>query len=263
MARTPAAQHVTQHTIIRAAIYIRVSTEEQAKDGYGLVVQEERCRAMAMVKGWQVEAQHIYRDEGISGMKDTTGRPGLAAMLDAAQAGQVDAIIVLALERLGRKTNIILDLVERITAAGVEVVSCKESLDTTTPAGRFVLGIFAGLAQLERDTIVERTTSGRNARGRRDGEKGGRVPFGYRRNMTTEAVEVEPSTAPIVHRIFGLRSSGATMRAIASELAASAAQTPQGGGSWRPSSVKAILDNEAAYRGGTRNDSPTVWPRIL
>ncbi len=123
--------------------------------------------------------------------------------------------------------------------------------------------MFAALAQLERDTIVECTTTGRNQRGKQDGEKGGRVPFGYKRNKDTEAVEVEPSTAPIVHRIFALRASGATMRAIASELAASAAQTPQGGGSWGPSSVKTILDNEAAYRGGSRNDSPIAWPSIL
>lgn len=64
---------------------------------------------------------------------------------------------------------------------GVELVSCKESLDTSSPAGRFVLTMFAALAQLERDNIVQRTTDGRNQRGRIDGERGGRVPMEYKR----------------------------------------------------------------------------------
>jgi site-specific DNA recombinase len=75
-----------------------------------------------------------------------------------------------ALDRLGRKTRIILDLVDQVVEASCELVSCKESLGTNTPAGRFVLTILAVLAQFERGNIVERTSSGRNARGRRDGE---------------------------------------------------------------------------------------------
>ncbi len=61
-----------------AAIYLRVSTEEQAKSGFGLDVQRERCSAMAVAKGWTVDAEHIYRDEGISGTKTAADRPGLA-----------------------------------------------------------------------------------------------------------------------------------------------------------------------------------------
>src|SRR5262245_25772148 len=90
-------------TATRAAIYLRVSTEEQASDGYGLAVQRERCRAMATVKGWSIVAE--FNDEGISGTKDASGRPGLAALLAAAEAGEIDAVIVLALDRLGRKTR--------------------------------------------------------------------------------------------------------------------------------------------------------------
>jgi DNA invertase Pin-like site-specific DNA recombinase len=84
-----------------------------------------------------------------------------------------------ALDRLGRKTRIILDLVNQVVEASCELVSCKESLGTNTPADRFVLTIFAALTQLERDTILDRTPSG----GRRDGEKGGRLPHGYVRTL--------------------------------------------------------------------------------
>ncbi len=100
-----------------AAIYIRVSTEEQARSGYGLDVQQERCAAMATAKGWTVDPTHMYADEGISGTKTAAERPGLAALLQAVAAGRIHAVIVLALDRLGRKTTIILDLVEQIIAA--------------------------------------------------------------------------------------------------------------------------------------------------
>jgi site-specific DNA recombinase len=212
---------------------------------------------MATVKGWQVEPIHIYADEGLSGTKDASGRPALAALLAAVEIGNVDAVIVLSLDRLGRMTGIILDLVERITDTGAQLVSCKESLDTSTPAGRFVLTIFAALAQLERDNIVERTSGGRNARGKKDGEKGGRLPFRYIR--TEEGITVDPDRAALVKSIFRRRDAGATLRAIAADL-----PTPgPRGGAWYPSSVAEVLQNEGAYRGGVRGASAVCWPAIL
>ena len=251
----PTAANPTPSPTTRAAIYVRVSTEDQAREGYGLDVQRERCRAMAVVKGWEIV--HEYADEGISGTKDAGARPGLAALLGVVEGGQVDAVIVLALDRLGRKTRIILDLVDQVVEAGCELVSCKESLDTTTPAGRFVLTIFAALAQLERDNIVERTSSGRNTRGKRDGEKGGRLPYGYVR--TVEGIAVDEARAQIVRQIFDLVEGGATLRAIARSL-----QVPgPRGGRWHASSVSEILANESAYRGGPRGESAVCWPAIM
>jgi site-specific DNA recombinase len=73
--------------------------------------------------------------------------------------------------------------------------------------------MFASLAELERDNIVERTTSGRNARGRKDGERGGRLPMGYTR--TESGIEIEPAGAEVVRSIFTQRVEGATLTAIA------------------------------------------------
>lgn len=242
---------------MNSAIYLRVSTEEQVEQ-YGLDVQREKTAAMATVKGWTVTA--VYSDEGISGTKTEAERPGLAALLDAVEAGEVDAVIVAALDRLGRKTKIILDLVDRLAARGVLFVSCRESLDTSTAAGQFVLTIFAGLAQLERDQIVERTTAGRNARGRKDGEKGGRLPLGYVRS--DNGPQVDPVGAVIARRIFAKRQASLTLQRIADELNEGRILTPRGT-IWHPSSVRAVLENEDAYRGGQRNGSPVRWPKIL
>ena len=160
------------------AIYTRVSTTEQAESGNGLDVQLQRCEAQILAKGWSVFG--VYSDDGISGTKAAADRAGLRELLDNACAGLFDAVVFLSLDRIGRNTRIVLDTIEKLTECNVEVVSVKESIDTSTPSGKFVLTIFAALAQLERDNIVERTTDGRNSRGKRDGEKGGKVPVGYK-----------------------------------------------------------------------------------
>lgn len=226
--------------------------------GFGLDVQRARCQAMALVKDWTVVAE--YADEGISGTKDAGERPGLAALLAAVDASEVDAVIVLALDRLGRKTRLVLDLIEQFTAAAVVLVSCKESLDTTTPQGQFVLTMFAALAQLERDTIVERTTAGREARAAIDGEKGGRLPFGYVR--TEQGITVDELAKILVRTIFECHADRQSLRTIAGNLNQSGFLSPQGG-KWHASSVATILANEPTYRGGQRGASNICWPSIL
>lgn len=245
----------------RAAIYLRVSTDDQAQHGYGLEVQREKCNAMASVKGWDVIAE--YKDEGVSGTTEPEQRPAMAQLLAAVDAGQIDAVLVLALDRLGRKTRIVLELAERFGAQNVELVSVKELLDTSTATGEFVLTMFAALAQLERSTIVNRTTEGRNARGRIDGEKGGRLPYGYYRNTAdNNAVEIDLDAANIVRMIFRHRRAGKGMQAIADTLNLAGYASPKGG-QWYASSVKIILDNKPAYAGGERGESSVCWPAII
>lgn len=250
----------------RAAIYTRVSTDEQV-NGYGLDVQNAKTEAMATVKGWTIT--RVYSDDGLSGTLDTDRRPGLQALLDAACGGEIDAVIVLSLDRLARKTRLVLDLVERLDNCGVQLVSVKEQLDTSTPSGRFVLTMFAALAQLERDTIVQRTTDGRNQRGKADGERGGAVPYGYRRlrDTTGKAVglEIVEREAAVVRRIFDLRRGGLALRKIADELNYNLGPeiVSPNGGRWHHSAVAVIVNNLDKYRGGLRGESGERWPVIL
>lgn len=244
----------------RAALYLRVSTDEQANDGYGLDVQRTRGLAQITAKGWQLAREYV--DAGISGTLDASDRPGLAAMLADIAAGLIDAVVVLSLDRLGRKTMLVLSLVERLTSAGVTLVSCKESLDTSTPTGQFVLTMFAGLAQLERDTIAERTRAGRDARGMVDGERGGRVPYGYVRSADG-VITIDPDAAETVRFIFSLHRQGVSMNKIAARLNTDRIPTTRGGSRWYASSVREVLLNEADYRGGTRGASNVRWPAII
>lgn len=250
---------------VGVAAYVRVSTDEQKRSGLGLEAQLRKVHAMAAVKDW--EEPTVYRDEGISGTKGPTKRPGLAQLLRDVRAGRYAAVIIPSLDRLGRKTRLVLELVEELSAAGVALVSCKESLDTATPQGQFVLTLFAALAQLERDMIAERTTAALDAKRRRDGFAGGRLPYGYhRRDDHWSAhhgdVGIERDAAAVVRLIFHLRAGGLSYRHIAQQLT-TMTSAPRGGDVWRHSAVAEILSNEAIYAGGQRGEGELRWPIIL
>ena len=244
---------------LRIGSYVRVSTDDQAGHGFGSEVQLSQCKAMATVKNGDIIG--IYDDAGVSGTKGEHKRPELARLMKDIRQGALDMVIFAALDRLGRNTRIILDLVEKMADEGVEIVSCKESLDTSTPTGKFVLTMFAALAQLDRDNIVKRTTDGRDARGKQDGEKGGNMPLGYFR--IDQGVVVEPRQAALVRRIVLLRSTPSSMGDIAAVLNSEGVPTPRGAKSWYPSTVRQVLMHEAAYRGGKRGESETCWPIML
>lgn len=252
--------------VTRAAIYTRVSTEEQAIDGYGLDVQRKACESYAAAFGYEV-VRH-FADEGVSGTKDETERPGLLAALSAAQRREYDVLIAPAVDRLARKASILLTIWDALEAAGVVIVAVKERIDTSTPAGRLSRTMFAAIAEFERDTIVERTKAGRNERGRKDGERGGRVPFGYTR-LADGNIMVDPAAADVVRQIFAARAAGDTLTDIADELNAAgvtparADQRRYTAARWYASTVKSVLMNEAKYRGGRRGDSPVNWTPIL
>ena len=143
---------------------------------------------------------------------------------------------------------------------GAALVSCKESLDTTTPQGLFVVTLFAGLAELERELIVGRRRAALHAHDLRDGETGGRLPYAYIR--TPEGIAVDETTAPVARQIITWRRRGATLRAIAYQLNTEGTPPPIGR-KWWASSVREILLNEPAYRGGKRGASDLRWPKVI
>lgn len=100
-------------------------------------------------------------------------RPKLTALLDKVRPG--DSVTVLSIDRLGRNTKDVLDIVERLERRGVKLVSIREGLDTNTPMGKCVLTILSSIAQLERDNILERQYEG-IAIAKREGRYTGRRP---------------------------------------------------------------------------------------
>lgn len=233
-------------TMQRVAGYLRVSTDEQAESGLGLAAQESVLRAMAAAKGWGDLA--LYTDAGVSGTKDS--RPYFDLLKAAIEARQIDAVIVKSLDRIGRKTPIILDFAELCELHNVTLISVNESFDTSTPAGTFALTLFAGLAQMERDTIAERTTAALDQRGEKYDYKSGQLPLGYKRVITgdSEHIALDEEGANLARRILRMDRRGASLYAIAQKLNTQGIPARRGG-KWYASSVRVILAHKDTYKG--------------
>ncbi|WP_456789757.1 recombinase family protein [Cellulomonas sp. P5_C5] len=163
-------------TPTRAAVYLRVSSEEQV-EGTSLTTQEERCRAYIDAQGWQLA--EVYADEGVSGAK--ASRPALDRLLADCAAGRVQAVVVLKADRFSRNLGHLLTTLDQLTAQGVTFRSVTEAIDTGSTSGRAMTGMLGVFAQMERDLIRERTRSGVNAKVRAGGWGGGQEPpYGYR-----------------------------------------------------------------------------------
>ena len=197
----------------RACIYVRVSTEAQESDGYSLEEQERLCKCALESKEW--ECVNVYRDGGFSGK--TVDRPALQEMFKDIREGKIDAVMIYKLDRLSRSQKDTLMIIENIFLPyDVDIVSLKETLDTTTPWGRAMIGILAAFNQLDRETIVMRTTMGRRAKAKSGGYTGGMTPIGYK--VENKELVIDEREAFVVREIFKMRRAGKSYRAIADAL---------------------------------------------
>jgi site-specific DNA recombinase len=159
----------------RAAVYLRVSTEGQL-DGTSIDTQRAHCQDLAARHGLTLVSEHV--DAGVSGATDS--RPALDELLAAATAGDIDVVIVAKLDRLSRSLLHLLELLEKMDALGVRVLSATDGIDTRTPAGRLMLQLLGVFAEFERERIRERSQDGHRRRAQAGGFVGTTPPFGYR-----------------------------------------------------------------------------------
>jgi site-specific DNA recombinase len=221
------------------ALYVRVSTEKQAEEGFSLDAQRERLQAYCKAQGWTVIANHIYIDAGISG-KSTADRAAFQAMISAAQHGEITRIVALKLDRLARNVRDFLGIVDSLSSVGCGLVLIMESFDTSTPHGKFALTMFAAMAELEAATISERMDMGRREKAAQGGYNGAQCPLGYLYANTV--FTVEPAQAETVKTVFRWFVDGLSMSTIATRLNDANATTARGG-EWHASTIKYILSN--------------------
>jgi DNA invertase Pin-like site-specific DNA recombinase len=182
----------------RAAIYVRCSTVEQETD-----LQETELREYAAKRGWECV---LYRDKGQSGAKND--RPALNQMLADLRKRKFDVIVVWALDRLARSLKQLLTIAEECRSLGVDLVSLRQSIDTTLPAGRLTFQILgAVVAEFERELLRERVKAGM-AQAKRTGKHVGRPA---RRRFHEADIE----------RMRLLRSRGTSVRKLATEFGTS------------------------------------------
>lgn len=210
--------------------YVRVSTDEQVSSGLGLQAQRMAIEAEAVRRGWRIVEWHA--DEGISGGKDVHQRPGLAASIAAVEQGVAAAVLVAKSDRVARSLRTLLNVVDRVERAGGAVVAVDGTIDTSSAAGRFQTQVMGGVAELERAMISDRTKAALAVK-RAQGVRLGR-----------------PSSLPVevVERIVTERDRGLSLPAIARGLVADRIPTAQGGATWYPSTVRAVLHSQDAER---------------
>ena len=223
--------------------YCRVSSVEQATSGISLDAQESRLRAYCAAHG--LELVRIDVDRGISA-KAMHNRAGLQRALRALRKGDAGGLVAVKLDRLSRSTRDVLDLVERADRECWALHSIEERLDTSSPHGRFVVTVLAGLAQMEREQIGERTRHGM-AELRRQGKRTSRfAPFGYRW-ADGRRVRVE-GEQHILRRMMRYRTQGLGKRRIAKALNVAGRINPRTQKAWSPSTIAAVLRSAERLR---------------
>ncbi len=223
----------------RCAIYCRVSTDAQERDGTSLGTQERACLAHAAQQRWMVIGS--YRDTASGFNLD---RPGLAEMRHLVRSGEVDVVLCHDLDRLSRKQTHVAILVEEADDYGVQLAFVLEQFEDTA-TGQFLRSARAFAAELEREKIAERTMRGKAERAR-----SGRLPqgtgkgcYGYVYNADSGRREIYPAQAAIVARIFQRYAEARSFSAVSGELN-DAGIPALGGGRWYPLTIRNILTNE-------------------
>lgn len=196
----------------KAAIYIRVSTDAQAEEGYSIEAQQEQLTAYCISKN--IKNYDYYIDRGWSG--SNIDRPELQRLINDAKSKKLSHCIVYKLDRLSRSQKDTLYLIEDIfNPNNVNFISLNESMDTSTPMGRLMLGILSAFAQLERENIRMRTRMGMKERVKNGlWMGGGRIPFGYDYDKT-QGILVPNSDAHKVKEIYDLYLNGYSAQNIA------------------------------------------------
>lgn len=240
---------------MRAAIYVRVSTEEQSAEGYSLDAQKAILNDYCIAEGW--EAAGCYEDDGYSGRN--IKRPEYARMMDEHE--KWDVVLVLKMDRIHRNSRNFMNMMDDLNKMDKKFVSATESLDTTNALGRFVVDMIQRIAQLESEQIGERTYIGmrEKAESMANTEKESRTmgfnaPYGYALNGGV-LVSV-PEELAVISRIFGEYLDGSSMDSIAYRLNSRGLPTKRGN-PWNIFSIRNILHNPI-YAGYMRWDGVLV-----
>ena len=229
---------------MKVAVYSRVSTDDQAREGYSLAAQAKRLRAFSDAQGWIVTGEYV--DDGYTG-RDIR-RPAYGRMMAARDTW--DAILVLKIDRIHRNSRNFMGMMDDLRRWQKDFVSATESLDTSTATGRFVADMLQRIAQLESEQTGERVAMGMRQAAEKGKFLGMSNPYGYRYDPAAGNLAVVPAEAAVVREIYRLRGGGNTLREISENLNARGVPTKHGR-RWSKRQVFRIL-HSPLYAGARR-----------
>ena len=249
--------------IKKVAIYCRVSTQEQAEEGYSLEEQQRLIREYCQQKNYEVAM--VYEDAGISG-KDIRHRPAMQQLLEDASKKKFHLVMSWKINRISRKLSDAIKIVETLEKYGIGYQSYSEPFESSTPAGKMQFQMMALVGEFERNTIAQNVKMGMRAKAMSGEWCGGIPPFGYcwvtmegtenhgRRKSRLEVVERE---AEAVRLMFQLYASGKGYKAIVGRINREGYRTKLDN-AFSVAQIKSILTNPV-YIGKVRYDVRRDW----
>lgn len=221
----------------KVAIYVRVSTTNQAEEGYSIDEQIDKLEAYCKIKDWSV--YKVYTDGGFSG--SNTDRPALENLIKDANKKKFDTVLVYKLDRLSRSQKDTLFLIEDVFIKnGIEFLSLQENFDTSTPFGKAMIGLLSVFAQLEREQIKERMQLGKLGRAKAGKSMmWAKTSYGYDYHKETGTVTINPAQALAIKFIFESYLSGRSVTKLRDDLNEKYPKPIP----WNYRAVRKILDN--------------------
>lgn len=219
-----------------AGIYIRVSTEDQAREGFSLGEQQEKLEQLCKYKDYKVFK--IYKDAGISA-KDMEHRPAFQQMLQDMRAGKINYIVAYKLDRVTRSVKDLEVLISDLEKHNCYLVCDRDDVNTSTANGRFFVRMLTVLSQLEIEIISERTKFGLTG-AIKSGHIPGTCPLGYKRDESKKII-IDETTKDVILRIFNMYLEGKSFQTIANILNEEKVLTPK---NWTDATIEKIINNK-------------------
>jgi DNA invertase Pin-like site-specific DNA recombinase len=226
-----------------AAIYRRVSGDEQAESGHGLDAQEDAARAYAARQGWNIIG--VFTDAGVTGSVGLEKRPAMLEAIAALKQG--DVLLVAKRDRIGRLEPLPMAMIEAaVKRAGARIISAAgEGTESDDPSSVLMRRMVDAFAEYERLIIKARTKAALQAKRRRGEKTGGACPFGFQ--LAADGIHLEPcpEEQADLALIRQLRADGMTLQAIAAELNMRGIRR-RGGSKWDHRFLSELIRREAA-----------------
>ena len=219
-----------------AAVYIRVSTEDQAREGFSLGEQEEKLLQLCKFK--ELEVYKVYKDAGISA-KDMEHRPQFQEMLKDMKEGKLNYIVAYKLDRITRSVRDLEELISVLEQYNCFLLCDRDDVNTSTANGRFFVRMLTVLSQLEIEIVSERTKFGLNG-AIKSGHIPGQRPFGYK-SAEDKRMVIDNATRPYVEKIFDMYLEGKSFQQIANYFKENNIFPKK---NWKDTTIQKIIDNK-------------------
>ena len=219
-----------------AGVYIRVSTEDQAREGFSLGEQEEKLLQLCKFK--ELEVYKVYKDAGISA-KDMEHRPQFQEMLKDMKEGKLNYIVAYKLDRITRSVRDLEELISVLEQYNCFLLCDRDDVNTSTANGRFFVRMLTVLSQLEIEIVSERTKFGLNG-AIKSGHIPGQRPFGYK-SADDKRMVIDNATRPYVEKIFDMYLEGKSFQQIANYFKENNIYSKK---KWKDTTIQKIIDNK-------------------